>query len=909
MSPKARIRKKAKPPPKPRLSREKKLLFSAVALIGFFVITEGVLTLIGVQTLAAARDPYLGFKSKLPLFEKYRDQSGQLSYRTAENKQTLFNPQTFPAHKDRNAFRIFCMGGSTTHGRPYRDKSSFVGWLRAFLQAADPDRDWQVINCGGVSYASYRVAALMEELVQYEPDLFIVLTGHNEFLERRTYSGIIEQHPVLTELHLLLYRSRIAALSESAISRVVRSPRMQAMDEYRLTGEVRPILDRSAGLDLYHRDEPLKEQILAHFRFNLGRMASLARSAGADILFIQPPVNLKDFSPFKSQHRENLTEERLDEWNRLVDQGARAMSAGKHREARHAYEQAAQIDDRYAQLHYDLGRTLFALKEFDAAKAAFRRALEEDVCPLRMLSGMNDIVADVARRHEAELIDFRGRLADRCRREHGHVIPGKEYFLDHVHPTIAVHRALGRLTLDHMIDRNLVEPDSSWNDARADAIAAQVESSLNEHDHAIARGVLAKVLRWAGKVEESDRLIDAAKEVLADDAEGCALLAGRWVRDGKLDEAIEGYRKALRLNPDLPEAYLGLARAYHAQNRFDDALQVYEEALRRRPQSASVHYGMAQTLKRTERWAEALQHLEEVTRIDSEFPALHVGLGMVMASQGRLENALAEFHEALRVDPRSTEAAAQIALIYRSQGNVKKAIEYFNRSLSVNPDSAGVHNALAITLMGVGKTAEAVQHFNSAIEADPDFPQAHFYLGVYYARQGDFSRAVQHLEQAVALEPKSPPAWHNLGLAYLRLGDFPQALRVFRRGVDTWPNDGHMTMKLAWILATAHQADLRDGAEALRLARTACDLIPQQRAACLETLAAAYAETGQFPLAVETAEQAIQLASSEARTTLASRVRFHLAHYEQHRPFRIPRGDPGGGVGRSQSVSDYSDTD
>ena len=56
---------------------------------------------------------------------------------------------------------------------------------------ADPTPHWEVINAGLLSYGSYRVAMVMEELITYEPDLFIVYTGHNEFLERRTYKEII----------------------------------------------------------------------------------------------------------------------------------------------------------------------------------------------------------------------------------------------------------------------------------------------------------------------------------------------------------------------------------------------------------------------------------------------------------------------------------------------------------------------------------------------------------------------------------------------------------------------------------------------------------------------------------------------------------------------------------------------
>jgi len=85
---------------------------------------------------------------------------------------------------------ILCKAvGSATYGRPFFDHTSFPGWLRAFLPRADPTRKWEVINAGAISYASYRIKGLMAELSRFEPDLFIVYTGENEFLERRTYAS------------------------------------------------------------------------------------------------------------------------------------------------------------------------------------------------------------------------------------------------------------------------------------------------------------------------------------------------------------------------------------------------------------------------------------------------------------------------------------------------------------------------------------------------------------------------------------------------------------------------------------------------------------------------------------------------------------------------------------------------
>jgi hypothetical protein len=71
---------------------------------------------------------------------------------------------------------------------PQDDTTSFPGWLREILLSADSSKKWEVVNAGGVSYASYRVASLMDGLSDYEPDLFVVYSGHNEFLERRTYA-------------------------------------------------------------------------------------------------------------------------------------------------------------------------------------------------------------------------------------------------------------------------------------------------------------------------------------------------------------------------------------------------------------------------------------------------------------------------------------------------------------------------------------------------------------------------------------------------------------------------------------------------------------------------------------------------------------------------------------------------
>lgn len=106
-------------------------------------------------------------------------------------------------------------------------------------------------------------------------------------------------------------------------------------------------------------------------------------------------------------------------------------------------EQATALDPRFAEHHYRSGKALFALNRFADAKAAFLRAVEEDVCPLRAPQAFADAVVEVAHESGSPVVDFPKLLETRALSDHGHRLLGDEYFLDHVHPRIAAHGILG----------------------------------------------------------------------------------------------------------------------------------------------------------------------------------------------------------------------------------------------------------------------------------------------------------------------------------------------------------------------------------------------------------------------------------------------------------------------------------
>ncbi len=904
------------PSDRPNLPAWKKALFAFVTVGGFFVLLEILLALWGVEPVLYAEDPYVGFAGNIPLLVEQKAADGQVYMVTAPNKIKWFNKQRFLKQKPQGTYRIFSMGGSTTYGRPYDDALSFSGWLREFLPLADPSRKWEVINAGGISYASYRVTVVMEELIHYEPDLFIIYSGHNEFLERRTYREIIEAPKPLTAVGGLVSRTRLYAAGRKILTATRNQPTDPENAETLLKGEVDAMLDHAVGPEDYTRDDALWEQVIAHYRLNLNRMIDIASSAGADVALVTPASNLKDSSPFKSEHRKDLSSAELGRFDDLYARAQRDRKAGELNGALAALEEAAAIDDRYADLHYQRGLVLYHLGRYPEARATLRRALDEDICPLRALTSMGGIILEVADERQVPLIDFAGVIENRS--ENG--VPGADYFHDHVHLTSEGYRMLALQLIDTLAQRKIVAMSDTWDDAALAAATREVEGRLDQQAHGVALRNLAKVLDWAGKFEEAGRLAARAAELLGEDAVS-SYVAGRSAEEqGALDVAVRHFRQATRLKPDYIEPHMRLAKALMSQGSYEEAIEHFRQALRIKPDAAEPHNNLGMALMSLERFDEAIKHYGQALRIRPEYTAAHSNLGIALMLQGKLGGAISKFREALRLDPDYAEAKSNLGSALLSQGNLEEATEQFRQSLQLDPNQAqarsnlgfalvskgeldqGIHefrqalelspghaeahNNLGNALLSQGKLGEAIRHIRLALRSNPEFAEAHNNLGHALISQGRSSEAIRHFRRATRIDPEYAEAQYNLGAALELTGRADAALDHFRQARKLKP-DWHLPPNdMAWILATHGASSVRNGERAVRLAVRAAQLTEYNHPLVLDTLAASYAEVGEFERAVETATKAHRLYSAGKTGDLAGRVLKRLELYKRRKPYR-----------------------
>lgn len=570
-----------------RIPMLKKAAYGSLVTVIFFWMLEVVLSILSVQPLAEDHDPFVGFESSLPLFVERPSEQGVL-LETAPNKRDYFNLQQFPKEKPADVFRIFCLGGSTTYGRPYDDSTSFVGWLRELLPLADQGSRWEVVNAGGISYASYRIANVLDELCGYSPDLFIVYTGHNEFLEERTYRDMRASPAGFRRLTAWLYTTRVFTMAKKMVAGAAESPDSRPI----LAAEVDAILDHAVGPTSYHRDHELREQVLKHFEFNLTRMIQRARQCGARVILVKPASNLKDFSPFKSEPLNVMDDPRQQEWDALFAEAATLDEQGQPENSLAKLQEAERIDSGSADLHFLKGKLQQALGQYEAAHASFLQAIDQDVCPLRAIPALQRIVEKTAIAQRVPLIDFASILQTDCQRDYGYPSPGSEYFLDHVHPTIEANRLLALAIMQAMMQQGVLSPAETWRDQAIPLATQRVESRMDPALQARGLTNLARVLSWAGKQKEAGPIALAAmnlrsRQGLADDPEPMFYAAAHLASIGLDDQAITLLKRVVELQPDNAQAHSKLGMLFYDHSEWAEAEREFSAALRLEP--ANLH--------------------------------------------------------------------------------------------------------------------------------------------------------------------------------------------------------------------------------------------------------------------------------------------------------------------------------
>jgi protein O-mannosyl-transferase len=212
------------------------------------------------------------------------------------------------------------------------------------------------------------------------------------------------------------------------------------------------------------------------------------------------------------------------------------------------------------------------------------------------------------------------------------------------------------------------------------------------------------------------------------------------------------------------------------------------------------------------------------------------------------------FKHALAVTRNNDVAENNLGIVFLRQGKLDEAVSLLQAAVALRPDNSPAHENLAKALLQKGEVADALIHYQKLLELQPDNIEVHNIVGTVLIQQHRIRDGVEEWQKVLAIQP----------------------------------DNGNAMSNVAWVFATAPDDSLRNGVKAVELAQEAVRISGRRIPLLFRTLAAAYAETGEFSKAIQTAQEGAELANNQGNPGLATELQGNISLYQQQRPLRDP---------------------
>lgn len=606
--------------------------------------------------------------------------------------------------KKPGTYRVFVLGESAAMGFP-EPSFSFARVLGVMLRGRYPDTHFEVVNVAMTAINSHIVLPIAQECADHEPDLFVVHLGNNEIVGPYGAAGVLGSSVLSRQAiraNLAVRRTRTGQLFSSLVSH------LRGDDSPKVWGGMAMFSNSQIRID----DERLT-RTFEHYRENLQDICRVGDKAGVPMVVCTIPVNLKDSAPFGSLHAATLSPEQTARWDAIYAEGVRLESEKKFAEAIARYQEAATIDDQFADLAFRQARCLAALGRHTEAREKYLRARDLDTLRFRSDTTINRTIREVVGERAGKGVYLAD--AERTFDEASSMqIPGEDLFLEHVHMNFAGNCLLARTvfqTITPILDAKLPGNRQTamftdqqcadrlaytdWNELKITALVRSnmlqqapftgqfdreernirwqekvrelrrrldrdaFQRAINIHKEAVEAVKndwmilmnYASILTEAGDLSSAEEQYRAVLVWFRHNYQAHASLGQIMLQTGRLDTAEFHFREALRIVPDLGEASLGLAEVFGAQGKVDEGLAIYESQLAKNPDKGTLLFAIGMYLLKAGRHEEAKRRFEESLQANPDNPMAHASLGDIAINQGRREDAFGQFAAALRLRP------------------------------------------------------------------------------------------------------------------------------------------------------------------------------------------------------------------------------------------------------------------
>ena len=351
--------------------------------------------------------------------------------------------------------------------------------------------------------------------------------------------------------------------------------------------------------------------------------------------------------------------------------------------------------------------------------------------------------------------------------------------------------------------------------------------------------------------------------------------------------AVAAYRKAIRLNPIHTWSHNNLGTALRNTGDLDGAIKEFKEAIRLDPKFTAAYTNLFNALRDKKGLDGAIAAFKELILHDPKNAASREILGTALRDKGDLNGAIAALKEAIRLEPRSAGPRRELSLTLKAKGDVEAAVEAGREAVRLAPKWAPALTALGEALTAKGDLDEAAVVLRKAVDLDPKYFWSQVSLSRILRTKGDYDGAIALCREAVRFGPNNFWPHEHLGHALWAKRDWNGAITSYNVAIRLNPKAGHIHSILARLLATGPN-EVRDGKRAVKHATQACELTGWKNCSFIDTLAAAYAEVGEFYKAVEYQKKALAVSNPSWEKGEGKDAHKRLELYTQKKPYRDP---------------------
>jgi tetratricopeptide (TPR) repeat protein len=325
-------------------------------------------------------------------------------------------------------------------------------------------------------------------------------------------------------------------------------------------------------------------------------------------------------------------------------------------------------------------------------------------------------------------------------------------------------------------------------------------------------------------------------------------------------------------------------------NQYDLAIRYFTAALKMKPETktaAAIYSWRADAYIHKGELDRAMSDAIESIRLNPRDYGGYLERGIVYRRTGRLDKAIGDYDTTIHLNPNFARVYYDRAIAYGLKGDNNQAIRDDTEAIRLNrndADYADFYYNRAVDYQAIGNFDRAMADYNEAIRRAPKELNNYCGRASNFEDMGQLDKANADYDQVTRLNPRDASDYGFRGSAHFAKGNYRAAAFDFEKAAQLSPRDYDALVRLAWFQATCPEDSLRNGREALEKSLRACELSRWQSASVVDTLAAAYAEVGDFGHAVKYETQAINMKGVYALRRKKMQERLEL--YRQHKPYR-----------------------